>query len=111
MARAEFTKKTKLQAWERCKGICECGCRQKIIGGVEYDHHPVPASLGGSNDLENCRVLMKKHHRVITAEVDQPALSKSQRIYEKRAGVRKPKGRGFQKDPRPKGQKFGRHFE
>jgi 5-methylcytosine-specific restriction enzyme A len=107
--RAEFSKATKLAAFERCKGRCECGCGFKIIGGVEYDHYPVPASLGGSNDLSNCRVLMKKHHRQITAEVDQPALSKSQRIYEKRAGVRKPKGRPFPK--RPNGQQWGRNFE
>ncbi len=107
--RAEFTKKTKLAALERSGWRCECGCGLKILGGVEYDHWPVPASLGGSNELDNCRVLMKKHHRQITAEVDQPALSKSQRIYEKRAGVRKPKGRPFPK--RPKKQQWGRHFD
>lgn len=107
--RAEFSKKTKLAAFERCKGICECGCGQKIITGVEYDHFPVPASLGGSNELDNCRVLMKKHHRLITAQIDQPALSKSQRILEKRASVRKPRGRPFPK--KPKGQQWGRNFE
>lgn len=109
--RAEFSKKTKLQAWERSGGICECGCMQKIIGIPEYDHFPVPASIGGSNDLSNCRVLSRKHHRLITNTKDIPALAKSQAIYEKRANVRKPKGRGFQKDHRPKGQKFGRQWE
>lgn len=103
--RSEFSKKTMLQAWERCGGYCECGCGLKIIGSVEYDHYPVPAALGGSNELENCRVLSKKCHRLITATKDQPAISKSQRIYEKRAGVRKTK-RPFPK--RPKEQQWGR---
>lgn len=105
-ARAEFSKQTKLAAFERCKGRCECGCKLKIIGGVEYDHYPIPASLGGPATLENCRVIMKKHHRQITAEIDVPALAKSQRIYEKRASVRKPRGRPFPKrvDPWGKGR-------
>lgn len=88
-SRSEFPKTVKLAAWERCGGHCECGCMLKIIGTPEYDHWPVPASLGGPGTLENCRVLSKKCHRMITAQVDVPAISKSQRIYEKRAGVRK----------------------
>jgi len=87
--RQEFPAKVKIAAWERAGGICECGCKLKIIGGVEYDHYPVPASLGGPGTLENCRVLAKKCHRRITAEKDIPELSKSDRIYEKRIGVRK----------------------
>ncbi len=104
MMRSEFTKPTKLQAWERCGGYCECGCGLKIIGGVEYDHYPIPAALGGSNELSNCRVLAKKCHRRITAEIDIPELAKSTRIYEKRVGVRKSK-RPFPKrvDPWGKG--------
>lgn len=90
--RLEFPKSVKLAAWDRCKGRCECGCGMKIIK-PEYDHYPVAASLGGSNELSNCRVLDVKCHRLITAKKDVPALSKSERIYEKRAGIRKPKGR------------------
>ena len=100
--RAEFSTKTKLAAWERCKGHCECGCGRKIEQ-AEYDHYPIPASLGGSNDVDNCRVLSKKCHRRITETKDIPELSKSQRIYEKRAGVRKPKGRPFPKRVNPWG--------
>jgi len=84
----EFSKKTKLQAWERSGGRCQCGCGFKILGRPEY-HHAVPAALGGDNSLDNCRVLDKKHHRQITAEKDIPELAKSERIFEKRIGVRK----------------------
>lgn len=95
--RQEFSKRTKLTAYERCKGICECGCGQKIIS-AEYDHWPVPAAIGGSNELSNCRVLAKRCHRVITAEKDAPAIAKTRRVFEKRAGVRD-KRRGFKKPP------------
>jgi len=103
--RAEFSKKVKLAAWERCGGYCECGCMLKIIGIPEYDHFPVPAAIGGEATLENCRVLMKKHHRRITAEKDIPEIAKSQRIFEKRIGVRK-SSRPFPK--RSKDQQWGR---
>lgn len=105
MNRKEFTKQTKLAAHERSKGICECGCGLKIIGLVEY-HHIVAASLGGSNDLDNCMVMSKKCHRRLTAEKDIPELAKSQRIFEKRIGVRK--RRPF--PTRPKSQQWGRQF-
>lgn len=93
--RHEFSKATKLAAWDRCKGHCECGCDQKIIT-PEYDHYPIPASLDGPATLDNCRVLDKRCHRVRTAKIDNPALSKSQRIYEKRANARA-RGRGFRR--------------
>lgn len=96
--RQEFSKSVKLAAWERSGGSCECGCGFKILGRAEYDHYPVPASLGGPATLENCRVLDKKHHRQITAEKDQPELAKSQRVFEKRIGARKT-DRGFRKPP------------
>lgn len=86
--RAEFSKATKLAAWERCGGRCECGCGLKILGRPEY-HHRVPAALGGSNELENCAVYSVKCHRLQTSETDVPEISKSQRIFEKRIGLRK----------------------
>lgn len=91
MSRREFSKATKLAAWERSGGRCECGCGQKILGTPEYDHI-TPAAIGGSNDLDNCRVMAKRCHRVKTSK-DVPAIAKSTRIAEKRAGVRQ--GRGF----------------
>lgn len=102
--RAEFSPKTKLAAFERCKGICECGCGQKIEV-AEYDHYPVPAAFGGSNDLDNCRALRKKCHRRITSEKDIPTIAKAKRIVEKRAGVRRTK-RPFPKRANPWGANY-----
>lgn len=98
MSRQEFSKGVKLQAWDRSAGHCECGCGQKIVTSAEYDHYPVPAALGGSNELSNCRVLDKRCHRKITAEHDVPTIAKAVRVAEKRAGVRKRQGfRGWRK--------------
>lgn len=98
MARSEFSKKTKLAAFERAKGHCE-NCGAKILTAAEYDHR-IPDYLGGSNELENCVCLCPKCHRRKTTEQDRPAIDKSRRITEKRAGVRK--GRGFNKRWRKK---------
>jgi len=89
--RAEFSKATKLAAWERCRGMCECGCGQKIIGRPEYDH-VIEDTLTHDNSLENCMVMAKRCHRIKTDE-NRPEIDKTRRILEKRAGVRK--GRGF----------------
>lgn len=88
-----FPKKVKLAAWQRCRGICECGCQQKIIT-PEYDHYPVPVALGGASTLDNCRVLSKRCHRKLTAETDVPAIAKAKRVFEKRIGARE-KRQGF----------------
>lgn len=94
--RQEFTKDTKLAAWERCGGRCECGCNQKIYGDAQY-HHILPANLGGLNDLANCMVMKPKCHARIThgdGLDGNKAIKKSTRIAEKRAGIRA-KGQGF----------------
>jgi hypothetical protein len=95
--RAEFSKATKLKAWQRCGGVCECGCGQKIVGVPEYDHHPIPAGIGGPAILENCRVMSKRCHRVWTdgdTLHGNSEIKKTTRIAEKRAGIRS-SGRGF----------------
>ena len=94
--RAEFSKKVKLAAWERSGGRCEC-CGVKIIGTPHYDHHPVPAGIGGPATLDNCRVLDPKCHGLVTREHDTPAIKDTTRIFEKRIGARR--GRGFPKPP------------
>ena len=86
--RDEFPKSVKIAAWKRSGGRCECGCMLKIIGTPHYDHHPIPASLGGPGTLENCRVLDPKHHKQITDDQDVPAIAKSNRVFEKRIGAR-----------------------
>lgn len=96
--RQEFSKHTKLQAWRRAEGRCECGCGLKIIGTPEY-HHIIPAAIGGDASLENCRVFDPKCHRRQTSETDIPEISRTRRLEEKRIGVRPKKGRGFRKPP------------
>ena len=89
MKRNEFSKATKLIAWERCKGMCEL-CGLKIIGVAEYDHI-IPCGLGGANDVHNCRCVCRKCHGKKTSEQDVPMISKAVRIAEKRNGVRRTK--------------------
>ena len=91
MSRAEFSKATKLAAWERSGGRCECGCGQKILGTPEYDHI-IEDTLTHDNSLENCMVMSKRCHRLKT-DRNRPEIDKTRRIAEKRAGVRT--GRGF----------------
>ena len=86
--REEFPRDVKEQAWDRCGGRCECGCLLMIQGRPHYDHHPVPAALGGPGTLENCRVLDPKHHKQITDQHDIPAIAKTHRIRDKRIGLR-----------------------
>lgn len=96
MSRAEFSKATKLAAWKRSGGHCECGCGQKIVGTPEYDHI-IEETLTGDNSLENCMVMSKRCHRLKTSE-NRPEIDKTRRIAEKRAGVRKRQGfKGWRK--------------
>ena len=88
MSRLEFTKKTKLAAWQRCGGICECGCGVAIRtgDGPEYDHI-IEDTIAGGNGLENCRVMRKRCHAAKTAE-RRPEIDKTRRGFEKRIGAR-----------------------
>lgn len=86
--RDEFSKATKIAAFQRAKGRCECGCGVKIITGeVEYDHR-IEVALGGDNSLENCRVMRAKCHRSKTSERAAP-VAKAKRISERNMGLRK----------------------
>lgn len=97
--RQEFSKATKLAAFERANGHCEV-CLSKIITRAEYDHR-IPCALGGDNSLENCVCSCPKCHRTKTSERDVPAISKAVRLNEKRAGARVKRG-GFSKSWRRK---------
>lgn len=89
-SRQEFTKKTKLAAFARAGGRCECGCGKKLMpGDVEYDHITA-AALGGDNSLENCRVLSRACHRAKT-NGDVAAIAKSNRNRAKHIGAHKSK--------------------
>ncbi|MCH9751089.1 MAG: hypothetical protein K0U61_02620, partial [Alphaproteobacteria bacterium] len=91
--RAEFSKETKRKAWDRSKGICECGCGVKIVDGdgPEYDHE-LECFLGGDNSLENCRVLRLRCHKQKT-RLRRLELDKTRRGLEKRLNLRTKKSR------------------
>lgn len=84
--RAEFSKTTKRAAWDRCGGVCQCGCLQPIRGTPEYDHI-IEDTLGGGNELDNCAVLDPKCHARKT-KARRPEIDKARRGQEKRIGLR-----------------------
>lgn len=88
MKRDEFKKRTRIEAFTRCKGRCE-GCGAILRPGhFDYDHDK-PAAFGGEAVLENCRVLCDACHGAKTYKRDIPAVAKSNRIRAHRAGIRK----------------------
>jgi 5-methylcytosine-specific restriction protein A len=104
--RAEFTKKTCEQALDRCFDAkeddwrCEY-CSQLFAKRRPEFHHHIPAALGGSNSLWNCRVICPPCHRIVTKLEDLPTITKMKAVLEKRAGLRRPKQKiqsaGFRK--------------
>jgi 5-methylcytosine-specific restriction endonuclease McrA len=89
--RLEFTAKTKLAAWDRCRGHCQ-RCTAKVIGRPEYDHI-IPAAIGGGNDLGNCHVLCRTCHGLKTTKTDVPQIAKTKRVKAKRANAQRIKSR------------------
>ena len=98
--RYEFSKEVKIQAWMRSGGVCECGCGVKIIAGdgPEYNHRYRPATDPNSATLDNCQVLRRRCHRVVTDTETTPKRAKGKRNFEKRINARNKTG-GFQKPP------------
>ncbi len=90
--RAEFTRKTKIAAWERDGGRCRHGCGRKLRPGdrIEYDHI-IRCELEPDNSLENCQVLCGACHDYKTHKVDAPAAAKSRSVRAKHIGAHKPK--------------------
>lgn len=96
--RDEFPAQVKVERFEFANGRCEL-CRKLIVSVAHYDHYPVPAALGGTGTVDNCRCLCRICHERVTREHDQPAIAKSKRISEKRMGLRAEKRSGFRKSP------------
>lgn len=88
MKRAEFSTRTKLQAWDRAGGKCEdCG-RKLHVGDVrEYDHR-IPCEMGGDNSPGNCVLLCGPCHARKTATVDAPAIAKSRHVRARHVGAK-----------------------
>lgn len=93
MSRQEFSKKTKLQAFERSGGKCE-KCTAKLGPGNTEFHHETECTMGGDNGLRNCVVLCRGCHRAITSG-RQRVIAKSNRQRDKHLGIKSPKGRSF----------------
>ncbi len=86
--RNEFPRRTKLEAFTRCKGRCEgCGFILRP-GAFQYDHD-LPDTFGGPATLSNCVVLCSGCHSSKTYSRDIPAAAKSNRIRKRRAGIKK----------------------
>ena len=87
MNRLEFTKKTKARAFERSLGCCEY-CKARLqVGKFHYDHE-IPAALGGSNDLENCKVACEACHSEKTTQLDVPQIAKAKRQQARHIGAK-----------------------
>src|SRR6187401_1592035 len=86
--RVEFTKKTRVAAWQRADGHCErCGAIL-VIGKFAFDHI-TPSEFSHDNSLENIQCLCAACHQTKTSTVDVPAIAKSNRIRSTAAGIRR----------------------
>lgn len=92
-----MTKRRSLSTKERVRlfllhgGICHM-CNVKIDGVRERWEvsHDIPLELGGKDDDQNRKPAHYSCHRKHTAEVDIPAIAKSNRIRAKHLGAKKP---------------------
>jgi 5-methylcytosine-specific restriction enzyme A len=93
--RAEFSKKTKAEAFQRAKGHCEKCSAPLRPGKFEYHHH-VEAALGGPNTLENCAVWCDACHDPHTAKVSTPRVAKMKRQQAAHIGAKAPAAKSLQ---------------
>jgi 5-methylcytosine-specific restriction endonuclease McrA len=102
--RYEFSKPTMREADKRAGGRCEATgwvyglepgqrCNAPFKGGKkEFDHYPLPATMEGSDTLENCMVCCPECHGHKTRTFDIPVQAKTKRVSDKFNGIVKPKG-------------------
>jgi 5-methylcytosine-specific restriction protein A len=86
MKRQEFSRRTKLAAFDRCGGRCEaCGAKLQV-GRIEFDHL-TPCELGGTSAPDNCWVLCRGCHRDKT-QLDVATMAKSRAARARHVGAR-----------------------
>jgi hypothetical protein len=96
--RLEFTKQTKREAYDRSRGICECGlcpqlqrpggCGRPLGIANTYYEHIVQDGIRQDNSLNNCAVLCKTCWQDKTALCDLPTIAKSNRVRDRARGIR-----------------------
>lgn len=96
MSRDEFPVSVRKAALKRADGICECGCGQPFTDHPKerptFDHE-LPDFLGGTNDLENCKVIRVCCHVVKTRDLDMPKIKKVRREHKRRNGLERRKSK------------------
>lgn len=108
MARNEFTRKTKREAFERANNRCEGSgpryghpegvrCTADFSRGVIYDHDD-PDVNSHDNSLQNCRCICQECNKFKTGVTDIPMIRKVDRIRDKRSGALSAK-RPFRRPP------------
>ena len=86
MKRQEFSKRTKLQAWERDNGICG-RCKLPIVGERADFDHIIPDTFSHDCAVDNCMPVHIRCHRQKTSEEDIPRIAKSNRVRAKHLGI------------------------
>lgn len=108
MSRAEFSKRTQRDAYDRSNGHCEAAgvlyglptgkrCNMPLNNGVEYDHVILDAN-SKDNSLNNCAAVCPACHRFKTTKRDIPTAAKTLRQQDTDRGISS-KSRGFYKPP------------
>lgn len=108
-ARKPLTKLQRAGLFMSQRGICGCGCGQKLDHAREgtIDEHVQALGLLGTNDMQNRSLWRAPCSAKKTFAQDIPAIAKAKRIEARETGTRRPrKPIPQRKDPWPKGQKL-----
>ena len=91
MSRQEFSKSTKLTAFQRSNGYCENPeCRTRLYAGKYEYHHDRECAFGGDNSVDNILVLCIGCHRAITSQ-QAAVIAKTGRVRNRHIGIKKPR--------------------
>jgi 5-methylcytosine-specific restriction endonuclease McrA len=88
MARAtkEFSKKVRLDAWQKSGGKC-AKCTVRLSPSRFHYDHIIPMALGGESVSTNIQVVCDACHQTKTGTVDIPTIAKSNRVRSKHLGL------------------------